>query len=93
MTSAGLPVFLSVAGKMVVFPAMILVAAQFVGVSETALLVLLFYGAAPTAASAYTLARQMGGNAPTMATIITVQTALSFITLPLTVLIAQWLMR
>ena len=93
MTSAGLPVFLSVAGKMVVFPAMILVAAQFVGVSETALLVLLFYGAAPTAASAYTLARQMGGNAPTMATIITVQTALSFITLPFTVLIAQWLMR
>ncbi|MFZ1767902.1 MAG: AEC family transporter [Caldilinea sp.] len=90
MTSAGLPVLLSVLGKMVVFPAMLLVAAHFVDLSHTALLVLLFYGAAPTAASAYTLARQMGGDAPTMATIITVQTALSFVTLPLTVAAVQW---
>ncbi|MFO7631159.1 MAG: AEC family transporter [Caldilinea sp.] len=90
MTSAGLPVALSVVGKMVVFPAMILVAAQFVELSNVALLVLLFYGAAPTAASAYTLARQMGGDAPVMATIITLQTALSFVTLPLTVILVQW---
>ena len=68
MTSAGLPVALSVVGKMVVFPAMILVAAQFVDLSEASLLVLILYGAVPTAASAYTLARQMGGDAPVMAT-------------------------
>jgi predicted permease len=43
------------------------------------------FGAVPTAASGYTLARAMGGDAPLMATIITVQTALAFITLPLTV--------
>jgi predicted permease len=89
MTSAGLPVALSVVGKQMVFPALILVAAQFVDLSQTALLVLIFYGAAPTAASAYTLARQMGGDAPTMATIITVQTAISFVTLPLTVILVQ----
>ena len=92
MRSAGLPVALSVVGKMVVFPAMILVTAQFVELSHVALLVLLFYGAAPTAASAYTLARQMGGDAPAMATIITLQTALSFVTLPLTVFAVQWWM-
>ena len=91
MTSAGLPVALSVVGKMVVFPAMILVAAQFVDLSEASLLVLILYGAVPTAASAYTLARQMGGDAPVMATIITLQTALSFVTLPITVALAQWL--
>ncbi|MCL4828943.1 MAG: AEC family transporter [Caldilinea sp.] len=91
MSSAGLPVALSVIGKLMVFPALILAAAQFVDLSETALLVLIFYGAAPTAASAYTLARQMGGDAPAMATIITLQTALSFITLPLTVLLVQQL--
>lgn len=91
MTSAGLPVVLSVVGKMVVFPAMILVAAQFVDLSDAALLVLILYGAVPTAASAYTLARQMGGDAPVMATIITLQTALSFVTLPITVALAQWL--
>lgn len=90
MTSAGLPVFLSIAGKMVVFPAMILVGAQFVDLSDAALLVLLFFGAVPTAASSYALARQMGGDAPTMATIITLQTALSFVTLPLTVTLVQW---
>ncbi|MCB0057146.1 MAG: AEC family transporter [Caldilinea sp.] len=91
MTSAGLPVLLSVVGKMVVFPAMILVAAQFVDLSDAALLVLILYGAVPTAASAYTLARQMGGNAPVMATIITLQTAISFVTLPITVTLVQWL--
>ena len=91
MTSAGLPVVLSVVGKMVVFPAMILVAAQFVDLSEASLLVLILYGAVPTAASAYTLARQMGGDAPVMATIITLQTALSFVTLPITVSLVQWL--
>lgn len=91
MTSAGLPVVLSVVGKMVVFPAMILVAAQFVDLSDAALLVLILYGAVPTAASAYTLARQMGGDAPVMATIITLQTALSFVTLPITVSLVQWM--
>jgi len=91
MTSAGLPVVLSVVGKMVVFPAMILVAAQFVDLSDASLLVLILYGAVPTAASAYTLARQMGGDAPVMATIITLQTALSFATLPITVSLVQWL--
>lgn len=45
---------------------------------------------ADRAASAYTLARQMGGDAPVMATIITAQTALSFVTLPLTVAAVQW---
>ena len=90
MTSAGLPVLLSVVGKMVIFPAMILVAAQFVDLSDAALLVLILYGAVPTAASAYTLARQMGGNAPVMATIITLQTALSFVTLPITVTLVRW---
>lgn len=66
MTAAGLPVALSVAlsvvDKQLVFPALILVVAQFVDLSNTALLVLIFYGAAPTAASAYALARQMGGD-------------------------------
>lgn len=91
MASAGLPVVLSVVGKQLVFPAMILTAAQFVPLPDVALMVLIFYGAAPTAASAYTLARQMGGNAPVMATIITLQTALAFVTLPATVMLVQFM--
>jgi hypothetical protein len=37
----------------------------------------------PTASSAYILARQLGGDAPMMAAIITGQTLLSAITIPL----------
>ena len=47
------------------------------------------FGAVPTGSAAYTLARQMGGDAPLMATIVTIQTGLSFLTLPLTLTIAQ----
>ena len=43
----------------------------------------------PTASSAYTLARQLGGDAPLMAAIVTVQTAIAFVTLPLTMAVAQ----
>lgn len=42
----------------------------------------------PTAPSAYILSRQMGGNCDAMASIITVQTILSFITLPITIWLA-----
>ena len=43
----------------------------------------------PVAVSAYTLAREMGGDAPLMAGIITVQTLLSFVTIPVTLVIAE----
>lgn len=43
----------------------------------------------PTAPSAYILSRQMGGDHDSMATIITAQTCLSFVTLPITI----WLFR
>lgn len=46
-------------------------------------IVLLF--SVPTAPSAYIMSRQMGGDHDSMAVIITVQTVLSFITLPLTI--------
>ena len=49
--------------------------------------VLLF--SVPTAPSAFILSRQMGGDHDSMALIITVQTCLSFVTLPLTI----WLLR
>ncbi|MCM0081531.1 AEC family transporter [Geomonas sp. Red32] len=49
----------------------------------TGVAVLLF--SVPTAPTAYILSRQMGGDHNSMATIITVQTCLSFFTLPLTI--------
>jgi predicted permease len=85
MTAAVGPAALSIAGKMLVFPATLVGLALWMGLSPTAALVAGLFGAVPTAASGFTLARQMGGDAPLMATIITVQTAMSFVTLPATV--------
>jgi len=83
MTASALPTVLSIVGKMVVFPSGIAAAALLSGLDPVSTLVVMIFGAVPTAAGAYSLAKQMGGDAPVMAAIVTVQTALSFITLPL----------
>lgn len=93
MQSSVLPVAISIAAKMMVFPAAVIGLAYALQLSETELYVLLLFAAAPTASSAYTLARQLGGDAPLMAAIVTIQTALSFVTLPLTLLAATALWR
>jgi len=48
---------------------------------ETAVLVT--FAALPSASTAYILARQLGGDAPLIAAIVTVETALAMVTLPL----------
>lgn len=63
--------------------------ASYLGLSGTALGVAVLLFSVPTAPSAYILSRQMGGDHDSMAAIITVQTCLSFFTLPLTI----WLLR
>jgi len=89
------PTILSMIGKMLVFPLAIFGLSRWVGLSELETLVAMLFGAVPTAASGFTLARQMGGDAPLMAAIITIQTLLSFISLPLTIIWAtryfQWM--
>ncbi len=88
MAAAAVPTLASMLGKMLVLPVLLLILAQALELSPETTLVALLFGAVPTAASGYTLARQMGGDAPLMAAMITLQTALSLITLPLTVLLA-----
>jgi len=63
--------------------------ATYLGLSGMALTVVVLLFSVPTAPSAYILSRQMGGDHDSMAAIITVQTCLSFVTLPLTI----WLLR
>lgn len=59
--------------------------ATYLGLSGMALTVVVLLFSVPTAPSAYILSRQMGGDHDSMAAIITVQTCVSFITLPLTI--------
>lgn len=63
--------------------------ATYLGLTGMALSVVVLLFSVPTAPSAFILSRQMGGDHDSMAAIITVQTCLSFITLPLTI----WLLR
>jgi predicted permease len=53
------------------------------GVTGDAATVAILCGSVPTGSGAYVLARQMGGDAPLMATILTVQVAVAAVTLPL----------
>jgi malonate transporter and related proteins len=91
MVVSALPTFLAIVGKLVVFPFAIALTVKAMGMDPLLALVAIIFGAVPTAASSYTLARAMGGDAPAMAAIVTIQTAVSFLTLPLTLMLAQTL--
>ncbi len=92
MAAQLLPTVLSMAGRMVVFPAAVIGLALWTGLPSAAALVALVYGAVPTAPNGFTLARQMGGDAPVMAGMITLQTVIAFVTLPLTMAVGQRLL-
>ena len=59
------------------------------GIDGVAFLACIVCAAVPTAMSAYVLARQMGGDAPLIATTVTLQTAISFVSIPLFIFLAQ----
>ena len=74
---------LSSAIKLIVLPLCAYGVGQLFDLSALSLQILVLFSALPTATSAYILARQLGGDAPLMSVIITGQTLLSFITLPI----------
>ncbi len=69
--------------KLVAMPGVALCLAQIVGLDEASAKVLVLFHALPTAPSAYILARQLGGDARLMTGILTTQTAIAIVTLPL----------
>ena len=73
----------SCALKLIAFPLVAYLIARGLGVEGVNLTVAVIYGALPTASSSYILARQMGGDAPLMAGLCTLQTLLSMASLPL----------
>lgn len=79
----------SMIGKFIINPAAVVLAALILAPDPLFIQVALIFAALPTGVASYTLAREMGGDAPLMAAIITTQTLVSFITLPLTLLIGQ----
>ncbi len=72
----------AVLGKLLVFPALVALATQLLGVSADLAAVLLLFTCLPAPPSAYILARQLGGDVSLMANIITLQTVVAFFTIP-----------
>ena len=83
LRKAGGAVVYSSVVKLLLFPAvMLLICILFIDSPEVAQVLLLF-SALPTAPSAYVLARQLGGDATLMSAIITGQTLLSMLIMPI----------
>lgn len=76
-------IFLSSIVQFAVKPLVTFILIYLTGLTGVAASVLLIAFMTPTAPSAYILARQLGGDIDTMASIITVQTLLAFMIMPL----------
>jgi len=79
------PAILACALKLVVMPIIAVSLGLAFGLSGANLAIVACCASVPTASSAYVLARQMGGNAPLVAEILTLQTALAVITMPISI--------
>ena len=75
-------VLITCALKLVVMPAVAIAAALMAGLAGADLLVTVCCASVPAASNSYILARQMGGDAPLMAQILTFETVLAAITIP-----------
>jgi predicted permease len=69
--------------RLIALPAATALACQVLDVGPVAAFVAILFNATPASPSSYILARLLGGDARLMSGIVTVQTALSLITLPL----------
>lgn len=74
--------------KLVLMPALALGLATWFGITGNSLAIVAICASVPTSPSAYVLARQMGGDAPLLAQIITLQTILAAITMPIAIALA-----
>jgi malonate transporter len=83
--AASIAVFL----KLVLMPVLGIALALWFGISGSSLVIVAVCSAVPCASSAYVLARQMGGDAPLLAHIITLQTILAAITMPVAIALVK----
>ncbi|CCE00164.1 AEC family transporter [Bradyrhizobium sp. STM 3809] len=88
LRQAGFAAALGVALKLVLMPVLAVGLAAWFGVTGPSLAVVAICAAVPTSPSAYVLAKQMGGDAPLLAQIISLQTVLAALTMPLFIALA-----
>ena len=77
------PLIVSCVFKLVIFPIIVYIISWYFDFTETEKIVLVIFACVPTAVSSYTLAKQLGGETQLITSIITIPTALSFVTIPI----------
>ena len=77
------PIIIANILKLLIFPIIVFFVAKSMNLSQFETTIAVIFAAVPTAASSYSLAKQYGGDAQLMTSIITIQVALSFITIPI----------
>ena len=77
------PIIIANVLKLLIFPIVVFFVAKSMNLSLFETTIAVIFAAVPTAASSYSLAKQFGGEAQLMTSIITIQVALSFITIPI----------
>lgn len=80
---AGGSVGFSTLGKLVISPAIAAGLCLLLGLPQVELAAVVLYAGLPCSASAFVLARLMGGDAPMMASIITVHTLVAIVSIPI----------
>lgn len=88
LRAAGPKLATATAMRLVLAPLVVYGACRLIGVDALPTAVAVGIASTPTAAAAYTFAREMGGDARLMAAIITATTLLSFVTMPVAITLA-----
>lgn len=81
--------FVATSLKLVVMPALAVGLGVALGLGGTSLAVVACCASVPSASNAYVLARQMGGDAPLMAEILTLQTLVAMATMPVAIAVTS----
>jgi len=75
--------------SLILMPATIFLFGRLLGISGLPFMALVLIGSVPTAASGYVLARQLGGDAPLMAGLVTSTSLFAMITMPIWLSLAE----
>lgn len=86
LRQAGASVLLSMAAKMGALPLLVLALASLFGLDGATLAGAVLYAALPAAPVSYLVARQMGGDAPLVATMLSAQTVAAALIMPIWIL-------
>lgn len=81
------PIVIGSIPKLIILPILVWGMGTLAGIDRTPLATAVLYSSLPTASSAFILARELGGDHSLMASIITMQTMLAFLTMPVLLLL------